>query len=228
MRIALPDGAPRSGPRSALLMRPERPRRAGARRAAERRFAGEVDRSRLPWRDGQVPRRGSTLASRSSCAGRSATPAESLKVGDRSRSAGSRRRARRRLVMTACRAASRALAGGIVWRAASRVLLLAAACRRSVPVVVLYLLPDGAACWLRASKDGTFAHYEKALTDGLYVGVLIDTLLHRRCVSRRLPAPRLSGRLFPGDARRVVGHDRPHLRCCCRSGRACWCAPMAG
>lgn len=49
-------------------------------------------------------------------------------------------------------------------------------------LLVLYLIPM-ALLLAQSVEGGSFAHYEKALTDGLYVRVLLDTLLIAGCVS---------------------------------------------
>lgn len=58
---------------------------------------------------------------------------------------------------------------------------LAAAAPALVFLLVLYLLPM--ALLLSQSFEGGGVHYRKALTDGLYVRVLLDTLLIAGCVS---------------------------------------------
>ena len=54
-------------------------------------------------------------------------------------------------------------------------------------LAVLLLPADGPAAVAQSFEGGTLAHYEKALTDGLYVRVLLDTLADRRVRERRLP-----------------------------------------
>lgn len=58
---------------------------------------------------------------------------------------------------------------------------LAAAAPALVFLLVLYLVP--VALLLAQGFDGGLVHYRKALTDGLYVRVLLDTLLIAGCVS---------------------------------------------
>ena len=86
--------------------------------------------------------------------------------------------------MTAVAVASPPLAGGRpLWRRyRSTTFLLLVAAPALLFLFVLYVMPM--AMLLAQSFEGdTFKHYQKALTDGLYVGVLIDTMLIAAYVS---------------------------------------------
>ena len=75
------------------------------------------------------------------------------------------------------------LEGGFFWRRhRSTVLLLATALPAMIFLLVLYIAPM-ALLLAESFEGGTFKHYAKALSDGLYVGVLIDTLVIAACVS---------------------------------------------
>jgi ABC-type spermidine/putrescine transport system permease subunit I len=73
--------------------------------------------------------------------------------------------------------------GGMFWRRhRSTALLLATALPAVLFLLVFYIAPM-ALLFAESFEGGTFKHFEKALTDGLYVGVLVDTLLIAACVS---------------------------------------------
>ncbi len=75
------------------------------------------------------------------------------------------------------------LEGGFFWRRhRSTVLLLATALPAIIFLLVFYIAPM-ALLLAESFEGGTFKHYAKALSDGLYVGVLIDTLVIAACVS---------------------------------------------
>ncbi len=70
-----------------------------------------------------------------------------------------------------------------LWRRyRSTTFLILAAAPAVVFLFVLYVMPM-ALLLAQSFEGGTFKHYEKALTDGLYVGVLIDTMLIAAYVS---------------------------------------------
>jgi len=80
--------------------------------------------------------------------------------------------------------AARASAGSRGWwrRHREGAASLAAAAPAMLFLFVLYLLPM-LMLLAQSVEGGTLAHYQKALTDGLYVGVLVDTLLIAAYVS---------------------------------------------
>ena len=72
---------------------------------------------------------------------------------------------------------------GLFWRRhRSTALLLATALPAVIFLLVFYITPM-ALLFAESFEGGTFKHFEKALTDGLYVGVLVDTLVIAACVS---------------------------------------------
>jgi ABC-type spermidine/putrescine transport system permease subunit I len=72
---------------------------------------------------------------------------------------------------------------GLFWRRhRSTALLLATALPAVLFLLVFYIAPM-ALLFAESVEGGTFRHFEKALTDGLYVGVLVDTLVIAACVS---------------------------------------------
>ena len=105
------------------------------------------------------------------------------------------------------------LAGGFFWRRhRSTVLLLATALPAIIFLLVFYIAPM-ALLLAESFEGGTFKHYAKALSDGLYVGVLIDTLVIAACVSLVLPASRLSRwPISCASTPRAVADHRFHLR----------------
>ena len=103
------------------------------------------------------------------------------------------------------------LEGGFFWRRhRSTVLLLATALPAIIFLLVFYIAPM-ALLLAESFEGGTFKHYAKALSDGLYVGVLIDTLVIAACVSLMcllLGYPLL----FPGEHACAVAYHRNNLR----------------
>jgi ABC-type spermidine/putrescine transport system permease subunit I len=86
--------------------------------------------------------------------------------------------------MTAVAAASLPIGGSRpLWRRyRSTTFLLLVAAPAIVFLFVLYVMPM-ALLLAQSFEGGSFKHYEKALTDGLYLGVLIDTMLIAAYVS---------------------------------------------
>ena len=86
--------------------------------------------------------------------------------------------------MTDVIADGRARGAAAMWWRRNResALLILAATPAILFLFVLYLLPM-ALLLLQSFEDGSLAAYEKALTDGLYIGVLIDTMLIAAYVS---------------------------------------------
>jgi putative spermidine/putrescine transport system permease protein len=86
--------------------------------------------------------------------------------------------------MTAVAAASLPIGGSRpLWRRyRSTTFLLLVAAPAIVFLFVLYVMPM-ALLLAQSFEGGTFKHYQKALTDGLYVGVLADTMLIAAYVS---------------------------------------------
>ena len=81
--------------------------------------------------------------------------------------------------MTAIAAPAGAIAahGGRWWRTHRSGTLLALAAVPAIAFLFVFYLVPMALLMLQSVAGGSFAAYEKALTDGLYVGVLIDTML---------------------------------------------------